>query len=138
MLSLIEPFSALAENIYVHKGGGADIHDAGARVLHSYHTLMPLKAALSLHQLARMVRPRLGEIVQPALLIHSRLDHTCPYEKNVGFVMSHLGSAEKRAVTLEESYHVITVDSEKDRVASEVAAFATQFRRPRTLLHATS
>ncbi|HEX4211342.1 MAG TPA: hypothetical protein VHY56_13180 [Candidatus Binataceae bacterium] len=76
--------------------------------------------------------------IQPTLLIHSRRDHTCPFNKNVGFVMSHLGSAEKRAVALEESYHVITVDSEKDRVADEVIAFARQFRRAPAGLRATN
>jgi carboxylesterase len=84
------------------------------------------------------VRVRLGELIQPTLLIHGRLDHVCPFEKNVGFVMSHLGSAEKRAVTLEESYHVITVDSEKDRVADEVTSFALQFRRSAPFLRAAN
>jgi len=138
ILGILESFGSYTENVYLHRPGGADIHDASARGLHSHHKLMPLKAALSLNQLARMVRPRLGEIVQPTLLIHARNDHTCPCDKNVGFVMSHLGSAEKRAVILEESYHVITVDTEKDRVAAEVTAFVAQFRRPAPALLATT
>jgi carboxylesterase len=48
--------------------------------------------------------------------------------RNVDFVLSHLGSAQKRAVILEESFHVITVDSEKERVASEVIDFVTALR----------
>ncbi|HTT74723.1 MAG TPA: alpha/beta fold hydrolase [Candidatus Binataceae bacterium] len=128
-LSLIEPFEGFTDNIYLQQRGGSDIHDNAARSVHPRHNLMSLRAALHLHQLARLVRARLGEIIQPTLLIHSRLDHTCPYDKNTGYVMSHLGSAEKRAVILEESYHVITVDSEKDRVAEEVTSFALQFRR---------
>jgi carboxylesterase len=76
------------------------------------------------------MRPRLGEVIQPALLIHSRRDHTCPFERNVDFVMRHLGSANKRAVALEESYHVIAVDSEKERVAEETLEFISQFRTP--------
>jgi alpha-beta hydrolase superfamily lysophospholipase len=42
--------------------------------------------------------------------------------------MKHLGSPEKRAIELEESYHVITVDCEKERVANEVIEFADRFR----------
>jgi len=42
--------------------------------------------------------------------------------------MRGLGSREKRAVELDESYHVITVDSDKERVASEVAEFVERFR----------
>ncbi len=48
--------------------------------------------------------------------------------RNVDFMMSHLGSAQKRAVILEESFHVITVDSEKERVASEVIDFMSALR----------
>jgi carboxylesterase len=137
-LSLIEPFARFTDVIYMRKRDGSDIHDDAARSIHPRHNLMPLRAALELHQLARTVRARLGEIVQPTLLIHSRLDHVCPFDKNVGFVMSHLGSAEKRAVTLEESYHVITVDSEKERVADEVTSFALQFRGAATRLRAAN
>jgi esterase/lipase len=39
-----------------------------------------------------------------------------------------LGSPEKRSIALEESYHVIAVDSEKDRVAQETLDFVGQFR----------
>ena len=42
--------------------------------------------------------------------------------------MKHLGGSEKRAVELAESYHVITVDSEKERVAAEVIEFVERFR----------
>jgi esterase/lipase len=42
--------------------------------------------------------------------------------------MKHLGSAEKRAIELDESYHVITVDSEKERLADEVGEFVERFR----------
>lgn len=138
LLSLLEPFSRFTENVYLYKRTGSDIHDNAARSIHPRYHLMSLRAALHLHQLARMVRARLGEIVQPTLMIHSRRDHICPFEKNVGFVMSHLGAVEKRAVTLEESFHVITVDSEKERVADEVTAFALQFSRAATPLHATN
>ena len=48
--------------------------------------------------------------------------------RNVDFVMSHLGSAQKRAIILEKSFHVITVDSEKDRVAAEVIDFVAGLR----------
>jgi esterase/lipase len=48
--------------------------------------------------------------------------------RNVDFLLGHLGSAQKRAVILEDSFHVITVDSEKERVASEVIDFVNVFR----------
>ncbi len=127
-LRLIRPARAWGDRIYVRSGRGSDIHDDAARSIHPGTRLMPLGAALSLIELSDRMRPRLGEVVQPTLLIHSRRDHTCPYERNVNLVMRHLGSVEKRALALEESYHVITVDSEKERVAQETLDFIAPFR----------
>jgi carboxylesterase len=127
-LRAMRPASAIAHRLYFHDPAGSDIHDAAARLVHPGNRLMPLRAALNLIELSDHVRPRLAQLVQPALLIHSRRDHTCPYEKNVRFLMNNLGSPQKRAVALEESFHVITVDSEKDRVAAETIAFTAQFR----------
>lgn len=109
--------------IYLRADAGSDIHDDAARQVHPSARLMPLSAALNLCELSAMVRPRLSRLTQPALIIHSRSDHTCPFDKNVGYLMSNLGSTQKRLVTLEESYHVITVDTERKRVGDEVLTF---------------
>jgi carboxylesterase len=127
-LRVIHPAARLANLIYLHKSGGSEIHDSAARRIHPGNRLLPLKAALNLIELNDYVRPKLGEIDQPALLIHARKDKTCPFDKNTRFVMRNLGSSRKRLVALDESYHVITVDSEKERVAREVVEFASEFR----------
>ncbi|MGH7922959.1 MAG: alpha/beta hydrolase, partial [Candidatus Binatus sp.] len=119
---------SLVEKIYLREWGGSDIHDAAARSVYPSCRLMPLSAPMNLFDLTAVVKPMLPRITQPALVMHARRDHTCPMRKNVGYVMKHLGSPEKRAVELEESYHVITVDSEKERVAGEVADFVERFR----------
>ena len=116
------------DSIYLLNRTGSDIHDASAKSIHPSARLMPVSAPLKLLDLSAIVRPMLPRITQPALVIHARRDHTCPMRKNVGYVMKYLGSAEKRAIELEDSYHVITVDSEKERVASEVAEFVERFR----------
>ena len=121
-------FGSLAGKIYLYNGDGSDIHDAAARRIHPKCRLMPLGAAVRLLDLSAIVRPMLARIAQPALVIHSKNDHTCPIRRNLDYVMKHLGSAEKRAIELDESYHVITVDSEKERVADEVIEFALRFR----------
>jgi carboxylesterase len=109
--------------IYLRATAGSDIHDAAARAVHPSARLMPLSAALSLCELSALVRPRLGKLTQPAMIIHSRRDHTCPFDKNVEYLMANLGSVRKRLVALEESYHVITVDTEKERVSNEALSF---------------
>jgi carboxylesterase len=119
---------SITERIYLFNPGASDIHDAAARSVHPNCRLMPLSAPMKLLDLSALVRPMLSRITQPALVMHARRDHTCPMRKNVDYVMKHLGSAEKRAVELDESYHVITVDSEKERVVDEVAGFVERFR----------
>jgi carboxylesterase len=126
-LKALSALGPLADRIYL-RSKGSDIHDAAARSVHPSARLMPLSAVFELLKLSAAVRPRLGRVTQPTLIIHSRRDHTCPIRRNVDFVMSHLGGADKRAVILEESFHVITVDSEKERVASEVIDFVGALR----------
>jgi carboxylesterase len=126
--SLRGVLGSITERIYLFNPGASDIHDAAARSIHPNCRLMPLAAPMKLLDLSALVRPMLSRITQPALVIHARRDHTCPMRKNVDYVMKHLGSPEKRAIELEESYHVITVDSEKERVVDEVGEFVERFR----------
>jgi carboxylesterase len=126
--SLRGVLGSLVDSIYLYNRGGSDIHDAAARSVHPTCHLMPLSAPLKLFALSALVKPMLPRITQPALVMHAPRDHTCPMRKNVDYVMRHLGSVEKRAVELEESYHVITVDGEKERVVDEVAGFVERFR----------
>jgi len=120
-------FGWIRDSVYL-RGRGSDIHDNAARHAHPSVRLMPLSAALELLKLSAIVRPNLRRITQPVLIIHSRRDHTCPMRRNVTYLLKHLGSRQKRAVILEESFHVITVDSEKDRVVSEVVEFVKSLR----------
>jgi carboxylesterase len=128
-LRLLRPAINVSNQIYIRQQGGSDIHDAAARRIHPSNRLMPLRAALNLIELSDQVRARLPELVQPTLVIHSRRDHRCPFGKNAEFLMNHLGCADKRLVGLEESFHVITVDSERERVAQETLDFILPFRR---------
>jgi carboxylesterase len=128
VLKLVAMVGAPLKSLYLYNSGDSDIHDAGARSIHPTARLMPLTAPISLLELSAIVRPMLPRITQPALIIHAREDHNCPMQKNVGYVMRNLGSQQKRAIELEDSYHVITVDSEKERVADEIVNFVAQFR----------
>ncbi len=130
MLNAVRRFGPIVSSLYLHNDRGSDIHDQSAALIHPTCTLMPLSAPIELLKLSSIVRARLGRIKQPVLIMHSINDHTCPAQKNVGYVMQHLGSAQKRAVMLDQSFHVITVDSDKDRIVSEVLGFASQFRTP--------
>lgn len=131
-LTALKRLGPKAGMIYLSATAGADIHDDAARQVHPSARLMPLSAALSLCEMSALVRPRLARLTQPTMLIHSRPDHTCPFKKNVEYLMANLGSAHKRLITLEESYHVITVDTEKERVSNEVLSFIRELSDDQT------
>lgn len=124
----VQRLGSIANHLYIHNDFGSDIHDAAARRIHPTMRLFPLTAPINLLDLAKSMRRRLDRVTQPALVIYSKQDHTCPIDRNMKFVARRLGSQEHREVILEESYHVITVDSEKQRVADEVTGFVDQFR----------
>ncbi len=127
-VNLVRMLGSLTRNLYLYNSNASDIYDAAARSLHPRFPLMPLTAPMKLLDLCAVVKPKLAHITQPALVMHSKRDHTCPIRKNLDYVMKHLGSPEKRAVELEQSYHVITVDCEKESVANEVIEFVERFR----------
>ncbi|HTR60773.1 MAG TPA: alpha/beta fold hydrolase [Candidatus Binataceae bacterium] len=129
-IRIVQRLGSLIHHLYLYNDVGSDIHDAAARRVHPTMRLFPLSGPLNLLELSKIVRRRLDRITQPALAIYSRQDHTCPIGRNMSFVTRHLGSAERRDVILDDSYHVITVDSEKQVVAAEVSAFVEKFRVP--------
>jgi carboxylesterase len=130
MLRAISLLGAITKSLYLHNDSGSDIHDRSAALVHPTCKLMPLSAPIELLKLSAIVRARLDRIRQPTLIMHSTNDHTCPEQKNLDYLMRHVASAHQRAVVLEQSFHVITVDSDKDRIVSEVLDFANRFRTP--------
>lgn len=105
---------------YVHKGA-SDIADEAARAIHPGYRAMPLRGILELVALQREVRRALPRVRQPALIIHSAQDHTAPLA-NLTLLERALPSV-RRTVVLERSFHVLTVDAEKELVAAEIARF---------------
>ncbi|HEY2664384.1 MAG TPA: alpha/beta fold hydrolase [Candidatus Binataceae bacterium] len=122
---VLRHFGRWPYSVYLQNTGGSDIHDAAAKRIHPTMALMPLSAPLNLYDLSSIVRPMLAKIRQPTLAIHSKQDHTIPFS-TLAWLMNRLGCDDKRAVELEDSYHVITVDYDKERIAAEVIRFIEQ------------
>jgi len=101
--------------------GERDVADLQARSESPSYRHVPLPALHQLLVLQKHVQGILSQVHQPALIIHSRQDHTCP-PSNVALLERHLRGP-IRSVLLEDSFHVISIDIDKERVASEVAAF---------------
>lgn len=82
---------------------------------------MPIRCLGSLLDLMAELRPRLGEVEQPALLCHGMRDHTAPYA-SMAAIAEGLGGADVRCLALPRSYHLLPLDVEREIVFAEVAS----------------
>lgn len=77
------------------------------------------------HRLIKQVRSQLHKVTTPALIIHAEEDDVAS-TASADFVESQIKSASKRKIILHNSYHIITLDNEKEVVADESLAFFNQ------------
>jgi carboxylesterase len=113
----------VVRNLALPKLAGSDIrdpemkrrnHDAVPRAG------MPLPALASLVELGAYLRDKLGDVKTPTLLMHSERDHTVPYEC-MDAIAHRLGTSAYKKVTLHDSFHVITLDVDRDTVFAQAA-----------------
>lgn len=77
---------------------------------------------LELRWLVNEVRSKLAAIKQPALILHPRDDDRASL-RNLSYLQKHLGGRVE-AVVLEDSYHVITLDRQRELVLQKTVGFA--------------
>ncbi len=100
----------------------SDIKDPVARASHPSYRVQSLAAAASLVELLGMLPEEFPQITAPLLVIAAREDHTID-PRGAERLCREVASKDKRLVMLENSYHVITVDLEQERVRQEVIEF---------------
>jgi carboxylesterase len=83
----------------------------------------PLAAALSLFEGVEDVAMGLGDIACPVLLFSSRQDHVVPSSNGDLLVASVAGPCER--VWLEHSFHVATLDNDRDELEDRTVSFLT-------------
>lgn len=102
------------------EGIGADIKKPG--VEESAYTKTPVASMGELITLAENVRANLSSIKTPALIFSSREDHVVPPENSQEIYHSIL-SENKTIEVLENSYHVATLDHDKEWIAKKSIEF---------------
>ncbi len=107
-------------------GVGSDIAMEGA-VEYAYDGL-PLRAALSLFAAAGEVEAALESVVCPVLVFTSRQDHVVDPKSSELLVARAKGPVEQ--VVLERSYHVATLDYDKDEIEARTVEFVTSVLTP--------
>jgi carboxylesterase len=100
---------------------GNDIADPEQQEI-AYERL-PAAAAHSMLRFAtRRARRALPQVRCPILIMHGRQDHTVPAASSQ-VIYDSVGSTDKELVWLERSYHVITLDYERDQVFERTFEF---------------
>lgn len=82
----------------------------------------PMSAFYELLQLSSVVRPDLQKIIAPVLIIHSKEDDLTSV-KSANEVYKKISSADKKLIILENSYHMVLYDNEKDFVFKKSVDF---------------
>ncbi|MDQ1689941.1 MAG: carboxylesterase [Pseudonocardiales bacterium] len=103
----------LAWAVKSRPGIGSDIKKGGVAEL-SYDKT-PLKAFVSLQELWKLVVADLGKVTAPVLFFHSREDHVVD---ELSGRLLHAGATSTRVteISLENSYHVATVDNDAELI----------------------
>ena len=82
----------------------------------------PLRAADSMFRGYRVLRSELGRVTCPVLLYRSAEDHVVD-PSSARIILSSVASSDTREETLENSYHVATLDNDAERIFEGSAAF---------------
>jgi carboxylesterase len=120
MRAAMEEVSAAGEE-YV-PGIGSDIADPANEELAYART--PVESLLSLFDAAEKFGGRLGEIACPVLILTSPQDHVVPPTDSDALAAAVSGPVER--VTLERSYHVATLDYDRDLIEERALAFVRE------------
>jgi carboxylesterase len=104
---------------YTHKNSRPDIK-ADEKTL-SYDKI-PLKSISELLKFFKHLIKDLPDIYAPTLIIHSKQDHVINGKSSVE-IYNKISSTDKRILELQESYHILTLDVEKEKVFKETASF---------------
>jgi carboxylesterase len=99
---------------------GNDIKKPG--VTEPAYDRVPVKAAYQLSKLWAVTNADLPKLTQPLLVLTSRDDHVVETQ-NSERLMAMAGSADKRQVWLEDSFHVATMDNDLPRIIEESLGF---------------
>jgi len=102
--------------------GGSDIRDPEAKRTYPSPVGFPIASLAALLRLQAGVRADLPKVRVPTLVIHGDHDHTAP-PAGAREILRRIGATDKKLVRLPLSFHIVTLDVERDLVAAAVGDF---------------
>ncbi|WP_087971993.1 alpha/beta hydrolase [Oceanobacillus rekensis] len=97
--------------------------DIKAKDVHeTTYSKVPIRAIHELQALMEETPQRLHAINSPILCLKSKVDHVVPPE-NTDYIIENIRSEEKQSVVLKNSYHVASMDNDKDQIVKSCHDF---------------
>jgi carboxylesterase len=112
-----EPYGIKDERVRRLVLSGMQSGDSGVAGIFS----TPLRSFANFNQLVAAVKPKLGTVRQPTLIVHPRDDDMASL-KNAQYLQAHLGGLVDTLV-LDDSYHIVTLDQQRHIVAERTQRF---------------
>jgi carboxylesterase len=104
-------------------GIGSDIKAEGVKEL--AYLEVPVACAKQSQMLSSATRNLLERIRCPVFVIQSREDHVVP-PRNAHAIVTGVGANDVRLLWLDNSFHVATLDNDKDLIVERVGAFISE------------
>ena len=86
------------------------------------YSRFPSESMHELFRLIRSVKKILPKVTAPTIILHAEEDDLASL-KNAEYVEKYIGSSEVRKVIIPDSYHMLTLDNQKELVADETIRF---------------
>ena len=108
------------------KRKGRDIHFPPLNYSFHDYSWAPLVSVMELEKLINSVKTDIGMIISPIQIFHSKNDHTAPV-KSAKIIFHRVSSKVKELILFEDSYHVITLDVDRECLVRKMINFLERF-----------
>ena len=115
------PFGIKNENLRKWIAREMEVHTSSA----AGASRLSAEGIFQAHRLIKQVKKNLQKVICPTLIIHAEEDDVAT-PKSADLVESSIASRVKKKILLHDSYHIITLDNEKEQVAAETVTFFDQ------------
>ncbi len=119
-----EPFGL--KNVQLRKWIAREMSHKNSSIVGASKLNLP--AIQEAERMIKAVKLSMHRISSPAIIIHAEEDDVAS-PRNARYVAEHIGSKQVESVMLHNSYHMITVDNDRERVASETIRFFNHIHR---------
>jgi len=107
---------------HLDKLDGPDIKNEVSRSKAISYSQMPIQSIEQTAMLFKHLKQDLPEVNSPILIFHSVYDHVIDY-KSSQYIYDNISSKNKQLISLYNSYHVLSLDNEKNIILKKISSF---------------